>query len=82
MLQLGAATGCCSGEMYLVPPQGDEQNRKAMGKQDCSSVRGSTGGSIKNNPEIRELLFLWAELDKPARRDLLAVARGWVKVAR
>ncbi len=33
-----------------------------------------------NNPEIRELLLLWAELDDPARRDLLAVARGLVKV--
>ena len=34
-----------------------------------------------NNPEIRELLLLWAELDDPARRDLLAVARGFVKVS-
>ncbi len=27
---------------------------------------------------INELLAIWAELDEPARRDLLAVARGWV----
>lgn len=65
-----------------MPPQGDEQNQIAMGKQGRSSVSGSTGVSIKNIPEIRELLLLWAELDKPARRDLLAVARGWVMVAR
>ncbi len=61
-----------------MPPQGDEQNQKPLEKQGSSSGRGSTGGSIINNQEITELLFVWAKLDETARRDLLAVARGWV----
>ncbi len=64
-----------------MPPQGDEQNQKATVKGVRSSSCGSTGGSITNNQEITELLFVWAKLDETARRDLLAVARGWVKVA-
>ena len=64
-----------------MPPQGDEHSAKSLQNNTFSRVGGSTGGSIMNNPEIRELLLLWAELDDPARRDLLAVARGFVKVS-
>ena len=70
-----------SGISIPMPPQGDEQNQKATVKGVRSFSRGSTGGSITNNQEITELLFVWAELDDSARRDLLAVARGWVNVA-
>ena len=70
-----------SGISIPMPPQGDEQNQKATVKGVRSSSCGSTGGSITNNQEITELLFVWAKLDETARRDLLAVARGWVKVA-
>ena len=31
---------------------------------------------------VIELLAIWAELDEPARRDLLAVARGWMATRR
>lgn len=44
----------------------------------------STGYYSGDYPELAgtdELLATWAKLDEPARRDLLAVARGWVKVA-
>jgi hypothetical protein len=64
-----------------VPPQGDEQNAKSLQKNTFSRAGGSTGGSIKNNPEIQEIFLIWAKLDDPARCDLLAFARGLAEVA-
>ena len=44
-----------------------------------------TGYYSGDYPELvgtDELLSVWAELDETARRDLLAVARGWVRAER
>ncbi len=68
-----------SGISILVPPQGDEHVVNSLENPSHLAIRGSTGGSITNNQEISELLLLWSELDNSARRDLLAVARGWIK---
>lgn len=62
-----------------MPPQGDEHIVNSLENPSHSTIRGSTGGSITNNQEISELLILWSELDDTARRDLLSVARGWIK---
>jgi hypothetical protein len=64
-------------KVYLVTPTGIEQPSKSLGK---SVVLGSVPPPVPPSGAI-ELLAIWAELDEPARRDLLAVARGWVKVA-
>ena len=45
----------------------------------------STGYYSGDYPELSgtdELLSVWAELDETARRDLLAVARVWVRSER
>ena len=65
-------------KLNLVTPTGMEQPDKNQGKK----------GTMENLPPqsppsetINELLAIWAQLDEPARLDLLMVARSWVKVA-
>jgi len=62
-------------------PEGNGTTPGNGGENELESILGSTCGSILSHPDTIQLLSLWAELDEPARRDLLAVARGWVKVA-
>lgn len=63
---------------YVMTPTGMEQNDKTQGmKKHCKSVPLP----VPLSGTIKELLAIWNELDESARRDLLAVARGWVKVA-
>ena len=42
----------------------------------------SVGPHVGPSDAINELLSVWSELDETARRDLLAVARGWVASSR
>lgn len=61
-------------KVYLVTPTGIEQPAKSLGK---SVVLDSVPPPVPPSIPI-ELVSIWAKLDEPARRDLLAVARGWV----
>ncbi len=61
-----------------MTPTGLEQSGKIRGK---TSKKNSVPPPVPPSGAINELLTIWAGLDEPARRDLLAVARGWVKVA-
>ena len=62
---------------YVMTPTGLERNAKTQGIQ----APGNSVPPPVPPSEAIELLAIWAELDEPARRDLLAVARGWLKVA-
>lgn len=53
-----------------------DQQKTRVETANATSVGPPVGPS-----EAIELLAIWSELDESARRDLLAVARGWVKVA-
>ncbi len=47
-----------------------------------SNEKNSVPLPVPSSGTIRELLAIWEKLDYSARRDLLAVARGWVKAER
>ena len=62
-------------------PDGSRTTSGNLGENELESILGSACGSILSHPYTIQLLSIWAKLDEPARHDLLAVARGWVKVA-
>ena len=60
-------------------PDGNGTTIKIIGEFQQNIDLGSTCGSIPaplSSKNSKELLAIWAKLDEPARRDLLAVARG------
>ena len=59
-------------------PDGNGTTPGNRGENELESILGSTCGSILSHPDTIELLAIWSKLYEPARRDLLAVARGWV----
>jgi hypothetical protein len=63
------------GFQYQCPRKGMNKIKKPRGKQGSLSGRGSTGGSITNNPEVQELFSLWLNLTEADQIELLAIAR-------
>ena len=76
---MGSDSPRCDNE---YPRQGSNNlnsTNEIVRQTDASSIGGSTGGSIPahlSTKTTEELLSIWAKLDEPARRDLLAAARG------
>lgn len=56
-----------------MPPQGDEQGSKSLGKTRVLTSGGNAGGNIPS--DLAELIELWPVLTNKVRKQCLELAR-------
>jgi len=79
LVLMGTEPPRCVNEYPRQGSNNQSSTNEIVRQTDTSSNGGSTGGSIPahlSTKTTEELLSIWAKLDEPARRDLLAAARG------